>query len=517
MALANFFDKINLGASQILKTYDSSAFESKLLAQCICVQFGDDALGSFEGQTALDLLIRLLARLYPNIKLKNIAANGKHDDFVKQLKTLTMQINPVINLDESQEETFVLTVGNTTAINKTENALFIGSDNWKAFYSVSTPQTIGKSHNPFGAAGAVCIACANLFRSIFNDELGNPALDHHVCLCMYNQTIIDNKDAPALPEEITVNFTLIGAGAVGNAALWTLLQIPNAKGQISLIDNQPVSISNLQRYLLMKQEHITFSKVGIISEIFQAKAGIVIQPYPSRWQEVVGTLSIDQLRLLVTALDTGIDRLLVQSTLPEKIINAWTSPECLGVSRHLDFSNEVCLACLYMPTVKVKSESEKIAAALNMPEREDFIRHYLAKNVPIDEQFIVTVSHIGGIDQAKLRQYMNQPVCILYSEGICGGGIVTLNPNSQVPQDMEVPLAHESAMAGILLAAEVIIESLQIRTKPIEALTKINLMRPLHEHLLEKEGKHYSGKCLCQDKIIQKRYSEKWSLAVALT
>ncbi|MCW3117955.1 MAG: ThiF family protein [Chitinophagaceae bacterium] len=508
MALANFFDKINLGASQVLKTYDSSAFESKLLSNCICVQFGNEALERFEGRITLDLLIRLLARLYPNIKLNTTGLHSQYESFVEQLKTIARQINPVINLEDNQQETFVIGVGHT--LTELSNAYYIGSDNWKAYYSTTTPQSIGSSQNPFGAAGTACIVCANLFRAIFNDELANPGLDSDVCLCMYNQTINGYEDTPGLPKEIDINFTLIGAGAIGNAALWSLLQLPNATGQISLIDNQTVSISNLQRYVLMIQDHVTFSKVEIIKELFHAKTGITIQPYPYRWQEIVGKLSIEEMRLMATALDTGIDRLLVQSTIPEKIINAWTSPECLGVSRHFDFLNDVCLACLYMPTAKVKSESEKIAGVLNMPEQEGFIRQYLAKNIPINEQFVVTVSHFGGIDQAKLRRYMNQPVRILYSDGICGGGIITVNSDTHVPQDMEVPLAHESAMAGILLAAEVVIESLKLRAQPIEALTKINLLRPLHQHLREKEDKHYSGKCLCQDSIVQKRYSEKW-------
>ena len=278
-----------------------------------------------------------------------------------------------------------------------------------------------------------------------------------------------------------------------------------------MIDKETVSSSNLQRYVLMFQDHITHPKVDLIQKMFEAKSsGVNIQAYPFSWQAVVSALPQKHLQLVATALDTKTERVFVQSALPQKIINAWTSPDCIGVSRHFDFGNEVCLACLYLPMAKVKSESEKIAEALNMGQNEPFIRQYLANNAPIDDQFVKVVSQLGGIDFEKLSIYKQQPVRVLYSEGICGGRIMAVRNNGGVPQDMEVPLAHESAMAGILLMAEVVIESLQLRLQPIEPLTKINLMKPLHQFLREKEGKHYSGRCLCQDDVFKERHKEKW-------
>ena len=67
MALANFFDKIHLGAAQILKNYNRSTFETKLLSNCVGLSIGTLALETYEGRVALDLLIRLLARLHPTM------------------------------------------------------------------------------------------------------------------------------------------------------------------------------------------------------------------------------------------------------------------------------------------------------------------------------------------------------------------------------------------------------------------------------------------------------------------
>jgi molybdopterin/thiamine biosynthesis adenylyltransferase len=512
MALANFFDKINLGAAQIIKNHDRSAFETKLLSNCVGLYFNASALQSYEGRVALDLLTRLLSRLYPNIKFKNPDHTEDKLGYIKQLKSIAREINPKIDLGDEQEETFIISVGCAPTHSGSVPVLYLGSDDWKAYHSTTTPQTVGSSQNPFGAASAACITCSNLFRAMFSEELGKPLLDENICFSTFSQTIQPSESEPGLPMEVPINFTLVGAGAIGNAALWALLQLSNARGRVSLIDKETVSLSNLQRYVLMMQNHVDHPKVEVIREIFKNRnSGLIIEPFPSAWQEVVGILQSNQLRLLATAIDTKAERLLIQSVLPQKIINAWTSPDCLGVSRHFDFLNEVCLSCLYFPSMKVRSESQKIADALNMGQNEPFIRSYLAKNIPIDEQFIATTNEVGGIELEKLSLYKNQPVRVLYSEGICGGRVLSVQTDGQVPQDMEVPLAHESALAGILLAAEVVIDALQLRQEPIEPLTKLNLMRPLHPYMREKEKKNYSGKCLCQDEVFQKRYSEKWS------
>lgn len=513
MALANFIDKINLGASQILKTYDRSTFTDKLLSNCIGIRYSTGTIQSYEGRVILNLLNCLLARLYPNLKYTVTDGAADTDNFIEQLKKQAREINPVINLEENQEETFMVQVGESTAASTSYRTFYIGSDNWKGCFSIDTPQSIGNSKNPFGAASSACILSSNLFRAIFNDELGKPALDENLTFSAYSQTVGSAEKEPELPESISIDFTLFGAGAIGNAALWTLLQLSGIEGRVSLIDHDTVSLSNLQRYIMMGQEQVDHLKVNVIKEIFGSHSSLVIQPYPNLWQEIAGTLDRDQLQLVATALDTSADRLLVQSILPKKIINAWTSPDCLGVSRHLDFTTQVCLACLYLPTIKAKSESVKIAEALNMPEHEVKVREYLAMNLPIDETFIAMASQANGINGEELKLYINKPVRILYSEGICGGRVLSLQSGQDVPQDMEVPLAHESAMAGVLLAAEVIIESLALRTKPIEPLTKINLMQPLHQYLREKEEKHYSGRCLCHDNIFQTRYRVKWSAA----
>jgi hypothetical protein len=90
--------------------------------------------------------------------------------------------------------------------------------------------------------------------------------------------------------------------------------------------------------------------------------------------------------------------------LPKIIINAWTSQQDIGVSRHFNFAESLCLSCLYIPKQKQKSESVKIAESLKMPEIE--VRKYIANSIMVDEGFIFMVAQSLSIPVDQLRPFI---------------------------------------------------------------------------------------------------------------
>ncbi len=74
----------------------------------------------------------------------------------------------------------------------------------------------------------------------------------------------------------------------------------------------------------------------------------------------------------------------------------------------------------------------------------------------------------------------------------------------------EVPLAFQSALAGILLASELIIHAGSLRNQSIPNITSIDLLQPLSEHVLSNVGKHSSKRCLCQDADYITVYERKY-------
>ena len=120
------------------------------------------------------MLVRLLARLYPNIQLRCTDGKSPELDYFKEL---AISINPYIDLSTT-EPTSVIIIGEVQ-VDFSCLKLFIGSDQWLAKFSIHKPQLSGVSVNRLGAGAAACFAVANLFRHVFKEQLpgGQPDVE----------------------------------------------------------------------------------------------------------------------------------------------------------------------------------------------------------------------------------------------------------------------------------------------------------------------------------------------------
>lgn len=157
-----------------------------------------------------------------------------------------------------------------------------------------------------------------------------------------------------------------------------------------------------------------------------------------------------------------------------RVYNAWTQVADLGWSRHEQFGEQPCLACLYYPDRIRPSDHELISEALAQPPLR--ILGYLTYNLPIgfplpgvpdlaelpapkdagrwtQAPLIDDLLAAGIIDANQRDAWAGMNVGALYRDGICAGGLL---PVGELPSDVLVPLAHQSALAGIMLAAELI-------------------------------------------------------------
>ncbi len=115
-----------------------------------------------------------------------------------------------------------------------------------------------------------------------------------------------------------------------------------------------------------------------------------------------------------------------------------------------------------------------------------------------------------GIGVEKLMPYRGLPLRHLYAEGICGGAVIPLDRVGLPEVDVHVPLAHQSALAGILLAARFYADLLGQPASSAEA-TRIDLLRGIGGHLTQPIAKDARGICICQDPVFQAAYEEKWA------
>ena len=75
MAIPDYFKRNAVAISQAISGLDEQRLESVLGDVCIGVTVGPDASGH-EGRAIVDLLVRLLARLYPSIVIRDEGDGG---------------------------------------------------------------------------------------------------------------------------------------------------------------------------------------------------------------------------------------------------------------------------------------------------------------------------------------------------------------------------------------------------------------------------------------------------------
>ena len=505
MALANFFGKTALAITHVLRDLDYSSLSDLIGRQVIGLVFDDKAASSFEGRITLELSTNLLSRLYPRIRL--MPKGSTADSFGPVVVSIAKSINPVIEIDDAALPTAALVVGEHACENVSP-AIYLGSDRWIARTSMSEPLSSATSEIPFGAATAACLGNANLFRVVFQNYLSEATTDRFAALSLIDCEANSDLNGPGQLTLTLEPTRLVGVGAIGNATVWALARAKGLSGDLHLIDHEDIELSNLQRYVLSTQNDESSQKIALAQRELSATE---LKPIPhyKRWGECLRDEGIWQLPCVAVAVDTAEDRQAVQAALPKFLVNAWTQTNDLGVSRHSFVGDNACLCCLYFPDEKSNSRDQIIAAAIGLPHAAREIRTLLYQGKPIGKDLLEQAAGAMGIPFESVAEFQNEPIEKFYTRAVCGGLILklggTLNPAS-----LAVPLAFQSAMAGILLASEIVIYHAQLRSRDIQPLTRLDLLRPLSSKLNQPARKHYSKRCICQDPDFIQSYTAKY-------
>jgi len=511
MSLANFFDKAALAASQALHGVDHAALVSVLEAGTVGVSFDEAAVGSMEGVWTLELSVNLLARLYPRIAL---APRGqKAVEFAESLVVQARSVNPELEIREDPHGVRAwLTVGET-AFPTSSPVFYLGSDGWLARLSGEAPVGSGNSHNPFGAGVAACFGAANLFRLCFGEHLPGAQLDETLTLSLFSfQQVASDGWNPELPAVDLGESHLVGVGAIGNGAVWALSKLESLQGTLHLIDGEAIDLSNLQRYVLTEQSHVAAFKVELAAEAL-AHTGLTVVPHAQHWPQYVASRDRWEFQRVAVATDSARSRWEVQAALPRWLVNAWTQVGDIGVSRHTFVGEDACLLCLYLPDQPQPSEDQLVADAIGLPDAVVDVRQLLYTNAPVGEDWICRIAEALSIPAEPLLKFADQPIRKFYSEAICGGVVLRLGGSVGKAEPVQAPLAFQSALAGIMLGAELVAHASGLRHAPSPVMTRINLLAPLGEHLSFPHRKHPSGRCICQDADYVAAYQSKYAVA----
>ncbi|MEN3236376.1 E2 ligase fold family C protein [Methylobacterium ajmalii] len=509
MALAPFFERAATAASQVLSEFGTAAFADRLQAHVVGIAFDGEAARSREGAATLDLTVRLLARLYPTLAIEALDDGGR--ERAVELRALASAINPVVDLNpDCRRATVVVCVGGSVP-DTDATVLYAGSDGWIASFARSGPLGSGETSNPFGAGVTACLAAANVFRTVFRDQLVNGDLDPDLALDLRSYrpasevTVADPLGRIDLGEA-----HLVGLGAIGNGAVWALARIEDAVGTLHLVDHEAVDLSNLQRYAMAGHHDIDAPKVDVAARVL-GTTGLRVVRHQMSWDAYLADRGDWRLERVAVALDTAADRIAAQGSLPRWIANAWTQEGDLGVSRHGFDDGRACLACLYLPQGAVKDEDDRIAEELGMPEAQPEIRRMLQTGESVPVAFVDRIAAALRIPSGALHPFVGQPLRSFYQNAICGGVVFRLTDGEQ-PVKAVVPMAFQSAMAGLMLAAELVKHASGTLDAPT-TITRLNLLRPIGSHLHDPRQPDVSGRCLCGDSDFRDAYRCKYPVA----
>jgi molybdopterin/thiamine biosynthesis adenylyltransferase len=284
-------------------------------------------------------------------------------------------------------------------------------------------------------------------------------------------------------------------------------------GTVHVIDEQLISLSNLQRYILTTESDEGRIKVELGAQHFEESI-IKVEPYPRDWKNYCAHRNHQIPEVIITALDSANDRITVQAALPKTILNGFTEEGLLGVSRHWNFLGEACLACMYLPSRPKLSRAMEVAQNLGIVNSERTVREYLYYNRDVDASLLKLISDANGIPMEQLSNFVGTPMSEFYSNFVCGGIFLKLKGDSKVEQKIEAPLAFQSAFAGILLASELFLWRAGYRKEAFANVTHfypllaINSTSNPYHHSLAKD---VTGRCLCSDADFRSVYQTKWS------
>jgi hypothetical protein len=507
MALAPFFDKTALSAKTLLREYDRQGFEDKLTATKVALVFEIEPEKSAPQRAAMELAVNVLARLYPKLGLVSSDAES-----VSSLEESARRINPDIEFVNSLDDVAVvmatLQAPNLAQIGAEIPVIYFSSDGWVAKVGTNVTPSWGTSNNILGAAASACLAAANVFRWTFRDQLEDAQLDRDAVLNLadYSSSVSAQADLP--PVDIGKT-TLIGVGAIGSGVVWALGRTPGLSGSLTLVDHEAVELSNLQRYVITTMSSVNRLKVEVAEDVL-ASSGLITTNAAKRWSDFLDSSEWDLPRIAV-AVDTVEERIRISGALAKEVLNSWTRGDEVGISRHVKYGEQACLACLYYPDTAIPNEDERILAELGLgPPHSQLVRDLLVTGKPVGRPFLEMIAQASAVPMDQLFRFEANTLRQFYSEAVCGGMMLRLGSVPSTQTKVEVPMAFQSALAGVLLAAEIILSASGQRVEALPAVTRLRTTRALAAGGLLTPLAPVA-KCMCQDPDFLAVFAEKWA------
>jgi hypothetical protein len=523
VTLPPFLTRIQNAAGPLLGGIGESEL-GKRLEECALLLEIDETSAADPGYRAGYLLAANLgARLYPRLSLTG------PEQLVETAVELARSINPHCEFGPPRKRALVLTwLGGKPEMDRVTLAV----EGWNIH--LDGTQAATAAPEPLAAMAAATLGVGELFRAIFSDLLPH-GRQAPTPFSLNWVTLGEPTDTPRLAGSINLETShLAGCGAIGQAAVLALRELP-VSGKIVAVDHETLDEGNLQRYLLSGSGDVNEAKTALIERALKDHQ-LDVEAVPTRWGE--DQLTAPGKEAVFSALDTKQGRIELQAGLPREIFNAWTQPEDVGVSRHQNFGTDPCLACLGWPIHARVSRSKQIADALgedelrvvlylasglqvgqplNLDQLQPTRRLHLPENARswTERSLLKDLIERYDLPRHQFEALGNLPVDVLYRDAVCAEMLIRNRGGDAMATDISVPLAHQSALAGILLATSLILDRVpELRSlRPEAPQARYDVLRGGKQ--IWPRARERTAACLCSDPDFITAYKQRWGSAAS--
>lgn len=519
MALPRFFDRVTHSIISAAGPVDCASIAAHLQAKAVRVVAPDwitEVGGHREGFL---VACNLLARMYPTLIVD--APEPIREAAVETI----LAVNPACDLvgDEAQPNA-ALTWG-AGPVSATE--VCVSAAGWNVLLDDAVPDA-STPCSPLAAMASAALGVREVFRAV----LGDLTDDHRnggTPLGWNLITLREPEDGiPPLVEGVDFGeLALVGCGAIGQSFV-DAIRASNSRGRLVAIDPEDVELSNLQRYVLTTNGDVGEAKTSLVARALQGTEVEVVQQRRA-WSLDDGLSPA----CLVCALDTVTDRIGCQGSLPRTIYNAYTGDQDLGWTRHERFGEDACLACIYWPSQREASWTDQVARSLGMEADGKRIALYKVSGIGIGEplppailasngvapelaaqwgqkSLLDDLTEAFGLSEQVKSEWCDKDIDAVYSEGLCGGRLVEVLDRGK-NELLLVPLAHESVLAGVMLAASVIAahhpELRDVRHPDTKGAVRLSGAPSLPYT----SAPARLDECICSDPAFTGHYHESWA------
>lgn len=477
----------------------------------VALELPSDASTQPDAAIAFMMAANLLCRIFTKLYL--IAPDIPIGSNAWQIKTLSELVAPLSEISEGDvtwgspsNSDIAIGVGSNPSI-AAKHRTFFSFSGWDAALEI---ELLKSWSGPLGALFAACYGVAQAF--IFAAQMAGaelrPIRPFRLSLLNYEHA---GPPSPRLPHINIPNVHLVGVGAVGSALIYSLAHFPSVTGLLSVIDNDWVDMTNLNRYVLM-------CKADAVPEDASASKGrakvevavnalshqqIVVHPFAMKFEEF-RRIHQKPIELLLTPVDSEPGRRKLAAHLPRMVLNAATGHSTVTISRHHFNDGKACLHCLYMPPVGENTVEGRLANDLGLSLAE--VEQYLADNSGVDADLVRRIEIHRSLPEGSLQPFIGQHLQSFYQRAVCGEAAIKTAAGTIVS-----PLSFISAAAGVMLAAELIkVCTAESRQFALDNYFRIDTLANPNPAFKSVRMQEPTRRCICWDEDYRSVYRSRF-------